>query len=406
MVNENPFRTTTQETVMRHKRLATVTKPLRAVVAFIIAALVFAGVAACGGGAGNGDPNTLNVLTWETYHDPAWLDAFTKESGIKVNAVNVGSADEMFAKIKANPNQFDIALVTSGWFDNYAKAGLLEPIDASKITNQPDPGFDWKSVASSGGTQYGVLYNWGDQPLAWLPGSVPNTPEMAKYLDPQGRPNDWNILWDPAFAGKVSVFDDPTSVLPMIPLALGMSDPYHLTPEQFTQVQDKLNALRPQIKRLTSGFNDQTSQFANGEATIGYLNNIASAAALKKDGKTLEVNNEVKQGVPAWSDNYSITKAGAKKADSVYKFINYTMTVPWQARFIAASGNSGTLSLEQAKSPDAVSAGLNQEALDATLIPATASGEAFFKGLKFFQPVEDLNKRVDMWNQFKLGIAS
>ena len=391
---------------MRHKSLAMLATPLRAVAALLTATLMVVALAACGGGSGGSDTNTLNVLTWETYHDPAWLDEFSKESGIKVNAVNVGSPAEMFAKIKANPNQFDIALVTSGWFDNYAKEGLLEPIDASKVTNTPNPGFDWKSVASSDGKQYGVLYNWGDQPMAWLPGSIPNTPEMAKYLDAQGRPNDWNILWDPAFAGKVSIFDDPTSVLPMIPLALGMSDPYNLNAEQFTQVQNKLNELRPQIKRLTSGFNDQTTQFANGEATIGYLNNIASVAALKKDGKTLEVNNEVKQGVPAWSDNYAITKGGAKKSDSVYKFINYTMTVPWQARFIAASGNSGSLSLEQAKSPEAVSAGLNQEALDATLIPATASGEAFFKGLRFFQTVEDLNKRVDMWNQFKLGIAS
>jgi spermidine/putrescine transport system substrate-binding protein len=379
---------------------------LRVVVIAMVGALLGALVAACGGGSGSSDANTLNVLTWETYHDKAWLDEFTKQTGIKVNAVNVGSADEMFAKVKANPNQFDIALVTSGWFDNYAKSGLLEPIDASKLKTQPNPGFDWKPVASSGGKQYGVLYNWGDQPLAWLPGSIPNTPEMAKYLDPQGRPNDWNILWDPAFAGKVSIFDDPTSVLPMIPLTLGIDDPYHLTADQFTQVQDKLNALRPQIKRLTSGFNDQTTQFANGEATIGYLNNIASVAALKKDGKVMEVNNEVKQGVPAWTDNYAITKGGAAKLDSVYKFIDYTMSVPWQARFIAASGNSGNLSLEQAKSPEAVSAGLSQEALDATLVPATAAGEAFFSKMRFFQPVEDLNKRVDMWNQFKLGIAT
>jgi spermidine/putrescine-binding protein len=382
---------------------------LRIFVIAMVAALVGATVAACGGGGGgseSGDTNTLNILTWETYHDPAWLDEFAKESGIKVNAVNVGSADEMFAKIKANPNQFDLALVTSGWFDNYAKAGLLEPIDASKVTASPNPGFDWKSVASSDGKQYGVLYNWGNQPLAWLPGSIPNTPEVAKYLDSQGRPNDWNILWDPAFAGKVSIFDDPTSVLPMIPLALGIEDPYHLNDQQFTEVQNKLNALRPQIKRLTSGFDDQTSQFANGEATIGYLNNIASAAALKKDGKTLLVNNEVKQGVPGWTDNYAITKGGAGKLDSVYKFINYTLTVPWQARFIVASGNSGALSLEQAKSAEAVKAGLNQEALDATLIPATASGDAFFSKLRFFEPVENLTKRVDMWNQFKLGISS
>lgn len=385
---------------MRHKPW------VRAATALLTTGALAASIVGCGGGSDSVDTNTLNVLTWETYHDSAWTQSFTDETGIKVNTVNVGSADEMFAKIKANPDQFDIALVTSGWFDNYAKADLLEPIDASKVTNAPDPGFDWKSVASSDGTQYGVLYNWGNQPLAWTPGSIPNTPELAKYLDDQGRPNDWNILWDPAFTGKVSIFDDPTSVLPMIPLALGIADPYNLDEQQFTEVGNKLNELRPQIKRLTSGFNDQTTQFAEGEATIGYLNNIASVATLKKDGKALEVNNEVKQGVPAWSDNYAITKAGAQKADSVYKFIDYTTTVPWQARFVAASGNNGTLSLPQAQSPEATEAGLTPELLEATLIPATASGEQFFKGLKFFQPVEDLNKRVELWNQFKLGITS
>jgi spermidine/putrescine-binding protein len=393
---------------MRQKPLTRFAKPLRAAVALSLSALMCASVAACGGGSesSNADTNTLNVITWETYQEPAWLEDFTKETGISVNTVNVGSADEMFAKVKANPNQFDLALVTSGWYDNYAQADLLEPIDASKITAEPDPGFDWQSAASSDGTQYGVLYTWGTQPLAWIPGSIPNTPEMAKYLDEQGRPNDWNILWDPAFTGKVSLFDDPTSVLPMIPLALGMSDPYQLDDAQFTEVQNKLNELRPQIKRLTSGFNDQTTQFANGEATIGYLNNIGSVAALKKDGKALEVNNEVKQGVPAWSDNYSITKGGAAKSESVYKLINYTLSVPWQARFIAATGNSGALSLAQAESPEAVDAGLTPELLEATLIPATAGGEGFFKSIKFFQPVEDLGKRVELWNQFKLGITS
>ena len=389
---------------MLHKSVTSASTSVRAFVALFLGAALCVVAAGCSGGSGGGggDDKTLNILTWETYDDPAWLDQFTEDTGIKVNAVNVGSP----AKVKANPDQFDVALVTSGWFDNYASAGLLEPIDSSKVTNAPNPGFDWKSVASSGGKQYGVLYNWGDQPLAWLDGSIPNSPELAKYLDAQGRPNDWNILWDPAFTGKVSVFDDPTSVMPMIPLALGFTDPYHLSPDQFQQMQDKLNALRPQIKRLTSGFNDQATQFTNGEATIGYLNIISEVPMLEKSGKKLDVNHQVKQGVPAWSDNYSITKGGAKKADSVYKFINYTMEVPWQARFIAATGNSGSLSLQQAQSPDAVKSGLTPDLLNASLIPATAGGEEFFKGLKFFQSVEDLSKRIDVWNQFRLGMAT
>lgn len=347
-------------------------------------------------GGGDGAGTTLNVLTWETYHDQAWLDDFQKETGITVKAVNIGSADEMFAKIKANPQQWDLALVTSGWFTNYVKDGLLLPIDESKLTNNIELGFDWKSATSVDGTNYGVLYNWGDQPLAWL--------DDSGFT---GEPNDWNVLWDPKYAGKVSVFDDPTSVLPMIALAAGIKDPYHLDDAQFQQMSDKLMALRPQIKRLTSGFNDQTDQFATGEATIGYLNNIASVGEVAKKGKTLNVSNTVTQGVPAWSDNYAIVKAGGEsKLDAIYKFINYTESIDWQARFVANTGNSGTLTYEQATSADAQKAGLTSDILGGTLIPATRQGDAFWKAMLFFQPVDDLDKRVALWNEFKLGIGS
>jgi spermidine/putrescine-binding protein len=379
----------------------------RVLVAFVAALATMLAVTACGGSGGASDTKKLNVLTWETYHDQAWLDEFTRETGIDVNVVNVGSADEMFAKVRSAPSQFDVALVTAGWFDNYANANLLEPIDQSRVEalDTMNLGFDWEGAASSDGKLYGVLYNWGDQPLAWLDGDV-DDPSLDKYKNADGVPDDWNILWDPAFKGKVSLFDDPTSVLPMIPLALGMDDPYNLTDEQFSQMEDKLMALRPQIKRLTSGFNDQTDQFASGEASIGYLNNIASVGAVAEAGETLKVNNVVRQGVPAWSDNYAITKeGGAKKLDSVYKFINYTMTEDWQARFVANSGNSGILDYDQATTPEAKKQGLTKEKLDATLIPSTRDGDAFFSKMLFFQPVEDQDKRIELWNEFKLGLG-
>ena len=349
-----------------------------------------------GSAAAGGTCDTLNVLTWETYHDPAWLDEFKKETDITVNAVNVGSPDEMFAKVKAAPDQWDLALVTSGWFNNYVKDGLLAPIDESKVTALADLklGFPWKDATSVDGKNYGVLYNWGDQPLAWLPDKV------------SGTPASWDVLWDAQYKGQISLFDDPTSVLPMIALAAGVQNPYNWSDADFAAVKAKLDSLRPQLKRLTSGFNDQTTQFANGEAVIGYLNNIASVALLKADGVTLNVNNTVEKGVPAWSDNYAITSsAAANKADCAYKLINYTMSLPWQARFIANTGNSGILAYAQATSADAMAAGLTAEKLGGTLIPATQEGDAFFKSMLFFQPVEDMQKRIDLWNEFKLGLG-
>ena len=137
------------------------------------------------------------------------------------------------------------------------------------------------------------------------------------------------------------------------------------------------------------------------------LNNIATATALKEEGKTLLTQNVTKNGMPAWSDNLAITKeGGANKLDAVYKFINYSLTPAWQARFIANSGNSGTLNYEQATTPEAKEEGLTPEKLEGTLIPATKAGDEFFEVLKFYQPVEDLPRRLEVWNEFKLGLGS
>src|SRR5262249_5398544 len=152
---------------------------------------------------------------------------------------------EMFSKVKANPSQYDIVLATAGWFPQYAAADLLEPIDQSKVPamNNIKLGFDWQGAASADGTLYGVLYNWGDQPLAWIPKDVEGL-DLSKYENADGQINDWNVLWDPALKGKISLFDDPTSVEPMIPLALGYDDPYNLDDEQFAAFKEKLNELR------------------------------------------------------------------------------------------------------------------------------------------------------------------
>jgi spermidine/putrescine transport system substrate-binding protein len=397
----------------------------------VLALLAVAGLllAACGGGSSSssggssessgssssgesesssssGSGETLNVLTWETYDEPEWISEFEEETGIKVNATNVGSPAEMFSKVKANPSQYDIILNTAGWFPQYVESELLEPIDTSKVPEMKNIklGFNWEEATTVDGKLYGVIYNWGTQPLAVMPELVKGV-DLSKYENSKGELDDWNVLWDPALKGKVSMFDDPTSAEPMVPMALGFKNAYNLNEEEFEAFENKLMELRPQVKRLTSGFDDQTAQLAAGEASVAMLNNVATATALREEGKEIEVFNIVKGGMPAWSDNLTITKEGASKEAAVYKFINFSETPNWQARFIAKSGNSGTLNYEQATSKEAEKEGLTKEKLEGTLIPETQKGAAFFSALKFYQPVENLEKRLNLWNEFKLGIG-
>ena len=349
---------------------------------------------------------SLNILSWDGYDEPEWLEQFEEESGISVTSTSVGSPAEMFSKVKANPGQYDIVLATAGWFPQYVEGDLLEPIDEAEVPAMKNIklGFPWEDATSVEGTLYGILYNWGNQPLAWLPEKVKGL-DLSKYENSKGELDDWNVFWDPALKGKVSIFDDPTSVEPMIALALGFENPYNLDEQEFEEFEKKLLELRPQVKRLTTGYDDQSAQLQSGEASVAYLNIISIAAGLKQEGTTLDVNNLVKQGVPAWSDNLAITKeGGGSKLDAVYKFINASLDPKWQARFIATTANSGTLNYEQATSKEAKSAGLTPAKLEETLIPETKLGEAFFSKQLFFQPVEDLQKRLNLWNEFKLGL--
>jgi spermidine/putrescine transport system substrate-binding protein len=367
-------------------------------------------LAACGdddddgnGGGGGGSSDELNLLTWEGYHQEPWLQEFTKKTGIKINATNVGSPAEMFSKVTASPGQYDIILNTSGWFDQYVQSDLITPIDESKVpnVNEISDAFPWRDATSVDGKNYAILYTWGDQPLGWNSDDVPGSLDVDQYLT-DGVPNDWNILWDPQFKGKVTVFDDPTSVEPMIPLALGFENPYKLDDAQFEQFEKKLYELRPQVKKLTSGFDDQANTFINGEAIIGYVNHTLVVVEANKKGTPIEANHTVEQGVPAWSDNLTLTKeGGAKKLDAAYEFINSQIELPWQARLVKTTGNTGTLSYDQA-----VDQGLTKEELEPTLIPLTREGDSFFEKMVFFQAVEDLDRRLEVWNEFKLGIGT
>src|SRR5258707_12877663 len=67
-------------------------------------------------GTGTGRGETLNILTWQGYHDPKWIAEFTAKTGIGVTQASVGAPAEMFAKVKANPGQYDVIYCTAGWF--------------------------------------------------------------------------------------------------------------------------------------------------------------------------------------------------------------------------------------------------------------------------------------------------
>ncbi len=329
------------------------------------------------------DKGSVTILTWEGYHDQAMLDAYAEQTGVKVTQITAGSVDEMFAKAQSSQGQIDLVYFDLGNVDRYYKAGMLQPLDPSQVPNVKNisPGLPWEPALTVDGQVYGLPYNWGTLPLCWSKEAFP-TP-----------PTSWKVLWDPANTGKVSIPDDSYLGIPMVALAQGINNPYDLDDAGFAEVKSGLEGLRPQVKTLTAGFNDQANMFASGDAVVGYCQNIAVVNELNAEGDKFAYGFPT-EGTPFWVDSSMMMK-GANRQE-VYDFINYTLEVPWQTKFIEATGSAGIISYEEAAKT------VPEDVLAKSEI-VNLQDPNFWEAMKPMVAPNRMDERIALWNEFKAG---
>jgi spermidine/putrescine transport system substrate-binding protein len=326
---------------------------------------------------------TITLLTWETYHDDPWVEEWSKANSTEVKAVRIGSVDELFSQPFSGAVKPDIMYIETGSLPRFKTAGLITDIDVSKVPNVTNitSKLDWKKFASVDGTLVGIPYNWGTQPLMY-------------DADKVKEPASWAALWDKTFEGKVNMFDDCTITFPMIALYIGAKDPFNLTEDEFGKCETALRDLRKQVRVIARGFDDASTIYAAGDAVIGYCQNVAVVTSLQAKGKNFKYTLP-KEGTPTWIDCTGVSPQGQRPI--VYKFINDNLSPEWQSRFIKTSTNNGVLNAATAKK-----AGLTEETLKVTnLLDSEASD--FWAKLVVYQKPEDLDRRLQIWNDFKAG---
>ena len=326
----------------------------------------------------------ITIFTWETYHEDPWVAEWTKSTGIKVNVIRTGSVDEMYAQVRSGAVPADILYFDSGSIRRYLQANLIAPIDLTKVANAGNiaSGLQYEKRNSVDGKLYALPYNWGTQPLMFDSAAV------------KEGTDSWAALWDPRYAGKVSLFDDAYVTFPMVALHAGVKDPFNLTEVDFEACRKLLVALRPQVRTIARGFDDAVATFAARDAVIGYCQNVSEVFNLQSKGQKY-VYTFPKEGTPTWIDNAVLTPKGDRAP--VYQFISDNLTPKWQARFIGFSLNNGVLT-----DKGAAAAGVSDEVIHKTNI-ADQGSPGFWDKMVVFQAPEDIDRRVQMWNDFKAG---
>jgi putative spermidine/putrescine transport system substrate-binding protein/spermidine/putrescine transport system substrate-binding protein len=325
---------------------------------------------------------TLNLLLWEGYADPSFVHAFEEQNHCKVSASYMGSSDELVAKLRGgSAGNYDVISPSSDVATSIASAGLATPLDLSKMPSysQLSPQLTSLPLVRLKGQAYGVPFMWGPDPMIY---------DTTVFSRP---PDSWNIFWDPKYRGKISVWDDLSTVY-MAAQVLGYDKPdpsglYNLTDEQLEAVKKKLLELKPNIRKMWSTGGELTNLFQNHEvvAAMGWplMTNQLRKASYPV-GETIP-----KENTTGWIDHLMIT-AGSENRELAYKFLEYMIEAQTQKKVTDVTGYTpANPQAAQFMTPDEVKS-LHLDDVD-----------NYQKRLYFWQNVPRRAKYNEIWNEVK-----
>ena len=325
---------------------------------------------------------TLSLLVWEGYADPSFVQPFEQSHHCRVVAAYMGSSDELVAKLRGgSASSYDVISPSSDVAASIVRAGLAAPLDLSKIPSYSELSSRLRDspLVKNNGQTYGVPFVWGPNPLLY---------DTSAFRQP---PDSWGVLWDPKYRGKISLWDELSSVY-MAAQVLGYDKPdpnqlYNLSDAQLEAVKKKLIELKPNIRKYWSTGGELTNLFQNHEV-------IAAMGWPLMTNQLHKVNFPIGETIPkenttGWIDHLMITAASTHK-ELAQEFLEYMVEAKTQKLVTdvthytpANPTTSQLLTLEERKSLH----------LD--------DPDAYMKRIYFWQDVPRRAKYNEIWNEVK-----
>jgi spermidine/putrescine transport system substrate-binding protein len=325
---------------------------------------------------------TLSLLVWEGYADPSFVHPFELSHHCKVEASYMGSDDELVAKLRGGSgSNYDVISPSSDVASMIAQSGLVAPLDLSKIPSYPQlsPKLRSLPLVRVGDKVYGVPFQWGPNPLLY---------DKTVFSKP---PDSWAVLWDPKYRGKISVWDD-LSTLYMAAQLLGYDKPdpdhlYTLSDAELENVKQKLLQLKPNIRKIWATGGELTNLFENHEivAAMGWpLMTKQLREAGFPIGETIP-----KENTTGWIDHLMITSTSDHK-ELAEEFLEYMIEAKTQK---AVSDVTGYVPAN----PQAAQFMSEQEKQDLHLDDV----DAYMARIYFWENVPRRAKYIEIWNEVK-----
>lgn len=321
----------------------------------------------------------LNLLTWEGYADASFIAPFEAQSGCKVSATYVGSNDDFAAKLAAGGGVYDVITPSLDTVGMMRMAGFVDPIEAPKVTGFDGiyPEFSGDATIMADGGPWAVPLIWGSVSMIYRPDQVAGTPDSI------------GLLFDPAYKGKISMWDDKSAIY-WAARYLGYPNVFDLSDEELEAVKAKLIEQKPLVRKYWTTAGELTELMANQEV---YVSN-AWTGLTSKDVNALDKGFTVAEFSPkekseGWMDSMMLAK-GSPNTECAYQFLSFMQSPEGQCGLAKATGYFPV-------NPGAVEACMDEEMKKERQV----GNIDFVKSLVMWQQPARLDKYIETWNAVK-----
>lgn len=302
----------------------------------LVAALA---LAACGGPAKQartaGPTGTVHVYNWTDYIDPALLDRFTRETGVKVRYDTFDSNEVLETKVLQGGTGYDIVVPSNHNLPRYIAAKAIQPLDKAKLPNLKnlDPAVAARVQAFDPGGRYAVPYMQGTIGIGY------NVDAVARRLGSQ-KIDSWAVVFDPKILAKLKdcgvYFLDASEDMYAVTLNYLGKDPNSRALADYDAATGLLLKVRPYVRKFHSA--EYIDALANGDIclAIGYSGDVLQAKSRAEEAKNgVKLGYVVpKEGSQVWYDLLTIP-VDAPNPAAAHAFINFLL----QPEVIAQASN-------------------------------------------------------------------
>lgn len=276
----------------------------------VTSAAVAAAIFAIAGPALAADPD-LVVFDWAGYEDPSFHQAYIEKYGDSPTFAYFGDEEEAFQKLRTG-FKADLGHPCSQSVVKWREAGLIEPLDTSRILNWDKlmPAFRNMEGFVHDGKQYVMPVDWGGTFLTYRADLV----DAADILSLQA-------FADPKFQGRVSIGDNVDDAYALGFLAVGVTDWTKATDEQFQAASEFLRKVHPNVRAYWQDGASLAQLMASGEVVLAWAWN-ETAVTMQGEGHPVELTRDTDEGYSTWVCGYVNLVNGAGSEDKMYDFLS------------------------------------------------------------------------------------